>query len=171
MDYFLRVINKNDRDHDYWYEEMYDAIIVAKGHYSIPHIPKVSGLVELQQQNSDIIQHTRSFRKASDYKDKKILIVGTGTSATDLISDVLGLSKSPILVSSRRESGEAFKYSFGNNKKIPIKPEISKIGISDDRLTVDIKFVDWSVVKNVEIVIFATGYLYDLPFFRQNEVA
>ena len=166
----LRVINKNGKDSDYWYEEVYDAIIVANGHYSIPYIPKVSGLVELQQQNSDIIQHTKSFRKVSDYKDKKILIVGTGTSASDLISDVRGLSKSPIIVSSRREPGELFKYSFGNDKNILIKPEISKIGISDDRLRAYIQFVDGSLVKDVEKVIFATGYLYDFPFFQQNEV-
>lgn len=166
----LRVINKNGKDHDYWYEEVYDAIIVANGHYSIPYIPKVSGLVELQQQNSDIIQHTKSFRKVSEYKDKKILIVGTGTSATDLISDVLGLSKSPIVVSSRREPGELFKYSFGDSKKILVKPEIFKIDVSDDKLTAHIQFVDGSVVRNVEKIIFATGYLYDFPFFRQNEV-
>ncbi|KRZ98933.1 uncharacterized protein AC631_05308 [Debaryomyces fabryi] len=166
----LRVINKNIKGQDYWYEEVYDAIIVANGHYSIPYIPKISGLVEVQQQNSEIIEHTKSFRKVSNYKNKKICIVGTGTSATDLISDTVGQSKGRIIVSSRSEPGELFKSSFGDNKNVLIKPEISKIYISDDKLTASIVFVDGSIADDVERIIFATGYLYNFPFFRNNEV-
>lgn len=166
----LRVINKNNKKYDYWYEEVYDAIIVANGHYSIPYVPKIPGLVEVQQQNSDIIEHTKSFRKVSNYKNKKICIVGTGTSATDLISDTIGQTKGHIIVSSRSEPGELFKFSFGDSKKVLVKPEISKIVISDDKLTASVAFLDGSFVEGVERIIFATGYLYNFPFLKNNEI-
>lgn len=50
----------------------YDAIIVTAGHYNIPYIPSVPGLVEWTKAYPGSISHSKSFRKANSYIGKVI---------------------------------------------------------------------------------------------------
>lgn len=165
----LRIINKENSQMDYWYEVAFSAVIVANGHYSVPKIPKVPGLANAQKKNSELIQHASSFRNTEGYENKTILMIGTGTSATDIVSYILGVSKTPICGSCRGDPGQIFSKALADNTKIEIKPGISEIEILKDGTKVMAQFTDESTIC-VGKILLATGYLYDFPFLRKQEV-
>ncbi|CUM66647.1 uncharacterized protein PRCAT00004322001 [Priceomyces carsonii] len=167
----LREFNRDKDNQDYWYQDSYDAVIVANGHYSIPNIPNLLGLCEAQKVNRGLIQHTNSFRNIDDYINKRILVVGTGISSIDLVSDILPVVKSPLFVSSRGEKPRNdFNDSFKINENLKIKPEITRIDVSENKEKLIVYFEDGTSLEEIDKLILATGYVYDYPFFKDNEI-
>jgi cation diffusion facilitator CzcD-associated flavoprotein CzcO len=60
--------------HNYWWQESFDALIVASGHYSIPNIPNVPGLVELEEHHPGTVEHSKGYRGPENYRNKVIAI-------------------------------------------------------------------------------------------------
>jgi cation diffusion facilitator CzcD-associated flavoprotein CzcO len=63
-------VTVNDKKENRRYTEEFDAIIVATGHYSVPQIPNVPGLVELNKSKNIQVVHSRDYRCPDNYKDK-----------------------------------------------------------------------------------------------------
>lgn len=53
-----------------WYQEEYDALVIATGHYSIPWIPKTPGLIEYDARFPGRIMHSKHFRDPKKFKNK-----------------------------------------------------------------------------------------------------
>jgi cation diffusion facilitator CzcD-associated flavoprotein CzcO len=66
----LRREGGTNGEDDYWYEDYFDAVIVANGHYNVPYIPKVDGLKEFEQNRPGSVKHTKMFRGPDAYKGK-----------------------------------------------------------------------------------------------------
>lgn len=60
---------------DYWWQETFDAVAVATGHYYLPYIPKIPGMLEWDEKFPGKIRHSKHFRNAEDFRDK----VGSST--------------------------------------------------------------------------------------------
>lgn len=56
--------------HNYWWQETFDALIVASGHYSIPNLPNVPGLLELEKHHPGTVEHSKGYRGPERYKNK-----------------------------------------------------------------------------------------------------
>lgn len=63
--------------HDYWWTETFDAVVVASGHYHVPYLPAIPGLIGASKQLAGRFEHSKSYRKPAKYADK----VGTVFSA------------------------------------------------------------------------------------------
>lgn len=55
---------------DEWWVEWFDAVVVASGHYSVPYIPAVEGLEEMQRVRPGSVLHSKHFRGRDAYRDK-----------------------------------------------------------------------------------------------------
>lgn len=55
---------------DLWWQESFDAVIVASGHFSVPRIPQIKGLNELSLKDPSKFEHSKSWRSAENYVDK-----------------------------------------------------------------------------------------------------
>lgn len=60
----------NGEKRDYWWQEKFDAVIVATGHYSVPHTPKISGLDETSRTVPKAFEHSKAFRSPDHYVNK-----------------------------------------------------------------------------------------------------
>lgn len=60
----------------------HDAIMICNGHYSLPFTPEVSGMEKFKGK----IMHSSNFRRKYSYVGKKILVIGTGSSGTNISS-------------------------------------------------------------------------------------
>lgn len=60
----------SESQQDEWWQEDFDAVIVASGHYSIPYIPDIPGLADYERRNPGSIQHSKHFRSATHYANK-----------------------------------------------------------------------------------------------------
>ncbi|CAD6577683.1 MAG: hypothetical protein ASARMPREDX12_008455 [Alectoria sarmentosa] len=145
------------------YEKIYDAIVVANGHYTVPSIPNIKGIKEWNHAHPGVISHTKSYRKSGPFADKKVIVVGNAASGTDIASQIGTVCKHPLLISQRSESVVAFAAGYKENVQ-----EIAEF-LPDSHGTRAVRFTDSRVEEEVDAVLFATGYYYSFPFLSSLE--
>ncbi|CAI6323161.1 unnamed protein product [Periconia digitata] len=168
------VLRKNGNRQDEWWEERFDAVVVANGHYHVPYIPRIEGLAEFETARPGSVKHSKMFRGRDSYKGKTVIVVGASVSAADIAYDLVGVAAGPVyaVVKGHKPNGyfgdEAFKHPG-----IAAKPSISHISTSGTERIVH--FIDGTSVAGVDEIIFGTGYSWSLPFLpnisvRKNRV-
>ena len=140
------------------YEKIYDAVIVANGHYTVPLLPDIKGIKKWNEANPGVISHTKYYRRPGPFIDKKVLIVGNAASGTDIASQIGAISKNPLLMSQRSESVMAIVASYKE-----IVPEIAEF-LPQSHGQRAVRFTDGRVEEDVDAILFATGYYYSFPF-------
>lgn len=55
---------------DYWWQETFDALVVASGHYYVPFIPRLPGLIEFSERYPGVISHSKHYRNPEDFRNK-----------------------------------------------------------------------------------------------------
>jgi len=56
--------------YDYWWQEKFDAVVIATGHYTIPYVPPIWGIDETYSAFFQKFEHSKSFRSADHYVGK-----------------------------------------------------------------------------------------------------
>lgn len=143
---------------DEWYQEKFDAVIVASGHYQTPYIPYIEGL-ETRKANSII--HSKAFRSAEEFKDENVLLVGSSLSGIDIVQYIEPYAKS-LTISRSPGKEEILPWLTRAAVSYPNKPRISKINGST------VEFVDGTKLENVDKIVFATGYHWHYPFLSEK---
>ena len=59
---------------DYWWQEKFDAVVIATGHSSVPFVPPILGIDETFTKFPDKFDHSRSFRSADNYMGRVRLL-------------------------------------------------------------------------------------------------
>jgi hypothetical protein len=154
---------------DEWWEERFDAVIVASGHFNVPYIPNITGLADLEQAHPGSVKHSKMFRGRDAYRGKRVVIVGASVSGADIAYDLVGVAKGPVyaVVLGHKANGYFGDVAF-KHPGIAEKPSISHITSTDGERTVH--FVDGTSVREVDEIIFGTGYSWSLPFLPHVEV-
>ena len=79
-----RLVLRRDGDvraEDEWWEEWFDAIVVASGHFNVPYIPKIEGLAAFEQSRPGSVKHSKMFRGRDTSRGK----VGLTRTCYDLL--------------------------------------------------------------------------------------
>ncbi|MEM6566539.1 MAG: NAD(P)/FAD-dependent oxidoreductase, partial [Pseudomonadota bacterium] len=107
-------ITAKDLVRDVQYEETFDHVVVASGHFSTPNVPHFEGFDEFNGR----VLHAHDFRDALEFKDKDVLIVGTSYSAEDIGSQCWKYGCKSVTVSHRTKP---IGYAFPNNwQEVPL---------------------------------------------------
>ncbi|ORY61920.1 hypothetical protein BCR35DRAFT_309005 [Leucosporidium creatinivorum] len=152
----------------------FDFVIVANGHYSKPWIPLIEGLPTW----SGEILHSRWYRSAEAFKDKTVLVLGNGASGYDATRECAvsiherrladPSAELPKIYQSAR-SPSALGIPFDDPsapdwaREITVFPPIAKT--EGKRIT----FVDGRTLEDVDVILFATGYLFSFPFVDTSD--
>ncbi|KAG7844621.1 hypothetical protein KL941_003997 [Ogataea angusta] len=167
----LQVVERKDNA-DNWYQETFDAVVVAIGKFNIPHFPKVKGLREFAAKHKNV-SHAKSYRNPSDFRNKKVLIVGSSISAVDILQYLIPVCKE-VHVSANTLPGQELKNNKEAGKKwisdvlmdpallIRLHPKIRQF------LEDSIEFIDGQV-ESFDKIILATGYHTHYPFLSIPE--
>ncbi|XP_004955727.2 flavin-containing monooxygenase FMO GS-OX-like 8 [Setaria italica] len=143
-------------------EEVFDAVVVANGHYSQPRLPKIQGMGEWSRRQL----HSHSYRVPDPYRDETVVIVGCGDSGLDIALDLSGVAKEVHL--SARTVGDATTPAvsniLANHSDMHLHPQVHRL-CEDGRVV----FADGSSVV-ADTVIYCTGYLYSFPFLDTGGV-
>ncbi|KAF1996914.1 flavin-containing monooxygenase [Amniculicola lignicola CBS 123094] len=140
------------------HEEVFDAVVVANGHFIVPLIPDVPGIRDWNEQYPGAISHSKYFRRPEEFAGKKVIVVGNSASGLDISSQIATVCQQPLLWSVRSPS------QFGPSPD-PLKqeyPPISKFIPS----TRGVEFENGAIETNIDAVVYATGYFYSLPFLE-----
>lgn len=136
-------------------EKAYDAVVVANGHYSVPFIPSVPGIQAFQAKYPGIISHSKNYRSPKNFEGKKVIVIGGGASGLDIGNQISLVSQKPLLNSLRSE--EPLKLGKEHKEEVPPIAEY----LVNDR---SVKFEDGRIEKNIDAIVYCTGYLYAYPF-------
>ncbi|CUM63880.1 uncharacterized protein PRCAT00001468001 [Priceomyces carsonii] len=155
--------NKNLKKVD-WYEETFDAIVVANGHYNVPYIPYIEGLKEYAIKYPSSVIHSKFFRGHEKFRDKKVVLVGSSISGLGLTQYIKPVSKDFILSRRLRDEKLEWMNDIIRSEEFKVKPPIKKF-IPNNK---EIEFEDGSKVRDFDFVLLTTGYHYHYPFFEEN---
>lgn len=180
-----------DSDHDEWYLETFDAVVLAGGHFIVPYIPFYMStpkdgemashtIHEFNRKFPGTLVHLRDIdgwyhkvlpRLAQETKYHRIVIVGKSFSCMDLLKRIEHLQDSipyEIIISTNHQPMPDERNPFKwfdewllHNSRVVLRPQISEFII--DGTFPEVKFVDGTKYE-VDYVLFATGYLYSFPF-------
>ncbi|KAJ8128092.1 hypothetical protein O1611_g5547 [Lasiodiplodia mahajangana] len=134
---------------------LYDAVVVANGHFEKPNMPDIKGLAAWAEQHPGSLFHSMAYRNEHGFKDKKIVIVGTGASGSEIATHVERLCQHPLVISQRR-----WTPKVEPDPKRLVLPAIEEL-IPGTRT---VRFVNGHLEHKVDYIILCTGYLCDYPF-------
>lgn len=144
---------------NYWWQERFDALIVATGHYHLPYIPDIPGLAEYGEVFPGRVKHTKHYDTAEEFRGKRVVVVGGSVSAFDALHDIRRLAKLPV-ISSLRQPSAIFGWAPFQHPDIENRPSISSFDQSTGRIT----FSDGTFEDGIDAVLFATGFEFSFPF-------
>jgi hypothetical protein len=84
----------------------YRALVIASGHHDVPRTPKIAGKFTGE------ILHSRNYRSVKQLADKRVVVVGAGNSACDIVVDATAVARS-VHQSMRRGTYFVPKFMLG----------------------------------------------------------
>ncbi|KAI1378947.1 putative dimethylaniline monooxygenase [Hypoxylon crocopeplum] len=148
---------------DIWWEEIFDAVILANGHYSVPYIPHVKGLEAYMQKFPGRVMHSKYYRSPLPYTSKRVLIIGNSASGHDLTAELASTAQPPVFQSRRSKS----RWDGATPPPgIAWKPIIREYDADSGRIL----FSDSTTLgpDDVDAVIYCTGYKPSFPFWNST---
>ncbi|KAI9049658.1 hypothetical protein LZ554_006683 [Drepanopeziza brunnea f. sp. 'monogermtubi'] len=143
---------------DIWWQEEFDAVVFANGHYSVPFIPEVKGLSTYMDLFPGRVVHSKVYRTPLLYANKRLLIVGNSASGHDLTAEVVAAARLPVYQSRRSVSRwDGAEPPPG----IAWKPVIQEF-LPSGRIV----FADGTSLDDIDTVIYCTGYRASFPFWN-----
>lgn len=152
-------VSVNDLKTEKMTKAIYDAVVVANGHYTVPYIPPIKGLDTWAKMYPGVVQHSKSYRSPDAYTGLKVVCVGNAASGSDIGSQISSRSIQPLIWSIRTPSD-----AFGHDERLEV-PQIVEFMLEDRA----VRFEDGRVEKNIDAVVFCTGYLYSYPFLQSMQ--
>ncbi|KAF3770763.1 FAD/NAD(P)-binding domain-containing protein [Cryphonectria parasitica EP155] len=140
------------------HEETFDAIVVASGHYSTTFIPEVKNIRDFHAAHPGVLSHAKTYRIPEPFTDKKVLIVGNAASGLDIASQISRQCRPPLLLSVHEPTPEENLAHVGAEEV----PAIEEFLVAEK----GVRFTDGRVEKDLDAVLYCTGYLFTFPFLE-----
>ncbi|WVQ95865.1 hypothetical protein IAU59_002964 [Kwoniella sp. CBS 9459] len=170
---FVR-IDQERYEEKYW-EEHFDAIVIAAGRFNVPHIPSIPGLAEWQARYPSDILHSRQYRYPETTKGKNVIVVGASASATGISVDINPYARTSYL--SIREHSDDPRAPVSRQAHLTTVPanttfigEIKSFHPVPEGKPISegkIELLNGSIITGVDQLIFGTGFRYAFPFLPQ----
>lgn len=144
----LFTVTVHDIANNNTYQEVFDYVVVASGHFSTPNVPEFNGFSTY----SGRILHAHDFREALEFKDKDILMIGTSYSAEDIGSQCYKYGAKSITIS-YRTNPMGFNWPENWEEKSLLERVEGKTAYFGDGTS-----------KDVDAIILCTGYQHHFPF-------
>jgi len=152
---------------------LFDAVMVCNGHYTEPRVPFFPG----QDEFPGLQMHSHNYRKPRPaFTGKRVVIVGAAFSGTDIAQELVDGGAAGVWLSSRSQpstihplNGDEYSGSVGNESATG---RLHRVGNVKELVTDgSVLFDDGTVVSKVDVVMYATGYLYKFPFLENSIVS
>ena len=162
-DWIVKTIEVNDNNNKDKVEKVYDFdyVVVANGHFTVPFFPKpVPGFKEWLENKA--VLHASEFQNGLFAKGKNVVVVGNGSSGTDIANQLSTLSDKVYNSINKEVVSEEDHSPDDLFKTIP---RIQSVDWSKHSVTL----VDGEVIEGIDYLLYATGYYYDFPFVLEPE--
>ncbi|XP_068655481.1 flavin-containing monooxygenase FMO GS-OX-like 9 [Aristolochia californica] len=135
-------------------EEVFDAVVVATGHYSQPRLPSITGMDTWKRKKL----HSHIYRVPEPFLGEVVVVVGNSLSGQDVSMELVGVAKEVHLSAKSMEISEGLSKIISKTPSFHIHQQINSLH-EDGRVS----FSDGSWIT-ADTIIFCTGYSYTFPF-------
>ncbi|KAG0549905.1 hypothetical protein BDA96_01G294500 [Sorghum bicolor] len=132
-------------------EEVFDAVVVCNGHWTVPMVPKIRGIDNWSGKQI----HSHNYRTPEPFRDQNVVVVGFSASGIDIALEISHFAKE-VHVADRYSKDRLGKIALYKNVWIHAEVDC----IQDDG---KVRFAEGSVVA-ADIILYCTGYRYHFPF-------
>lgn len=182
-----------ENNHDEWYLERFDAVVICTGHFQMPYVPfymsrpneKSTSGTGIHQYNCKFpgnLVHVRDidswnhrtlphFKEKAKYK--RILIVGKSFSCMDVLKKIINLRDSvglEIVISTdippspENKQNPFYWFDVWLSQTDKVILKPQISKFMSDTPSPTVQFVDGTELQGIDNIIFATGYLFSFPF-------
>ena len=145
------VTSKNKRDNKIT-NEIFDNVVVASGHFSVPFIPEYDGMNNFPGR----ILHSHDFRDAEEFRNKNVIVLGSSYSAEDVALQCYKYGAHSVTIG-YRNNAMGFKWPTGMKEAYYLDKLEGKKAIFKDGHT-----------QEADAIILCTGYLHHFPFLEDS---
>ncbi|GKT40567.1 thiol-specific monooxygenase [Colletotrichum spaethianum] len=103
---------------DYWWQDTFDAVVVAAGHYGVPYVPNIAGLKDTFAALPQRFEHSKAYRSPEDYVNK-ITKVSVGSDNLIKVSFADGTEANGI---EKVHFGTGYRLSYPFLRPDPVTP-------------------------------------------------
>ncbi|XP_044476808.1 flavin-containing monooxygenase FMO GS-OX-like 9 [Mangifera indica] len=135
-------------------EEVFDAVVVATGHYSHPRLPSIKGMDTWKGKQL----HSHIYRVPEPFRNEIVVIVGNSLSGQDISIELVEVAKEVHLSAKSLNISEGLSKVLSKYKNLYLHPQIDVLG-EDGHVT----FVDGSWII-ADTILYCTGYSYAFPY-------
>ncbi|KAF4972950.1 hypothetical protein FZEAL_9466 [Fusarium zealandicum] len=135
---------------------VFDAVVVANGHYSTPFIPDMKNLKAFNEEYPGVITHSKQYRTPHPFRDQKVVVIGNGPSGLDIALQINQECRKPAILSVRHPTPPDRLAHSGCEEAA----EIDEFLVEEKGL----RFKDGRVETDVDAIVFCTGFLFGFPF-------
>lgn len=146
-------INENDV-----VDDVFDAVVMANGHYSTPFIPDIKNIRQFHETHPHIITHSKAYHAVEAFKDKKVIVVGNGPSGLDIAYQINKVSKGKTLLSVRHET------PLPKLEHVQCEEIAEIVEFLPEKKSVLLK--DGIEVTEIDAIVFCTGFMFSFPFLK-----
>ncbi|VAH55619.1 unnamed protein product [Triticum turgidum subsp. durum] len=151
---------------DAYVDEVFDAVVVATGHYSQPRLPSIEGMETWRGRH----MHSHSYRVPEPFRGEVVVVVGCGDSGRDIAMEIRGVAKEVYIVAGSMEA-----VTPGLSKVLAKYSANLHLRLEVERLCEDgrVAFKDGGGSSSsiaADAVIYCTGYNYSFPFLDTGGV-
>ncbi|KAK9278143.1 hypothetical protein L1049_027702 [Liquidambar formosana] len=148
------VVRSKEKKSEKMVEEVFDAVVVASGHYSQPKLPTIKGMDAWKRKQ----MHSHIYRVPEPFRNEVVVVVGNSYSGQDISMELVEVAKEVYLCSKSLDITEGLSKVISKHKNLHLSPQIDSLH-EDGRVL----FVDGSWVI-ADTIIYSTGYKYSFPF-------
>ncbi|XP_068304835.1 flavin-containing monooxygenase FMO GS-OX-like 9 [Pyrus communis] len=148
------VVKSVEKKTEIFIEEVFDAVVVATGHYSKPRLPSIQGMDAWKRKQL----HSHTYRVPEPFRDEVVVVVGTSLSGQDISMELVDVAKEIYLSGKSLDISEGLSKVISKHENLHLRPEIE--ALQEDG---KVLFLDGSWVI-ADTIIYCTGYSYTFPF-------
>ncbi|XP_052179780.1 flavin-containing monooxygenase FMO GS-OX-like 9 [Diospyros lotus] len=148
------VVRSKEKKAEKVMEEVFDAVVVATGHYSQPRLPSIKGMDTWKRRQ----MHSHIYRVPDPFRDEVVVVVGNSLSGQDISMELVDVAKEIYLSAKSLNISEGLSKVISKHSNLHLRPQVDSLQ-EDGRVL----FVDGSWVT-ADTVIYCTGYSYSFPF-------
>ncbi|KAI0821409.1 FAD/NAD-P-binding domain-containing protein [Irpex lacteus] len=161
----------------YWQEE-FDAVVVGSGPYNSPHVPEIDGLLQWSKVTDPSspsgfsVYHSRVYRNPEGYSGKNVLVIGVGTSGSEIARDLAPYAQNVYASHKNYDWDKLHPFQRRSFRRFPKETkfigEIEKFerleSLNHGIKNGNIKLKNGTTLTGFDEIILATGYNRANPF-------
>ncbi|GMJ05785.1 hypothetical protein like AT5G07800 [Hibiscus trionum] len=148
------VVKSREKNGEKTVEQVFDAVVVAIGHYSHPRLPSIKGMDAWKRRQI----HSHVYRVPEPFTNETVVIVGNSQSGNDLSMEIVKVAKEVYLSAKSLDITEGLSKVISKHRNLHLRLQIESLH-EDGR----VQFEDGSCVI-ADTIIYCTGYSYSFPF-------